>query len=109
MHENILELEAHFESKLSLIEWLDEENWIKSMCIKYIMYIFSTAIGPHVCDSLHITKLEKNEKIIQCPPIKSYHFLKVMVFPPKKKVHYAFIAHEIQKNTFFEWIFKQKL
>jgi len=51
VHDNILELEAHFESKLSLIQSLDEENWKKPMCIKYIMYIFSTPIGPHVCGS----------------------------------------------------------
>jgi hypothetical protein len=74
VHDNILELKAHFDSKLSLIQWLDEENWIKSMCIKYMMYIFSTTIGPHVYGSRHITKLKKNEKIIQCPPIKSYPF-----------------------------------
>jgi hypothetical protein len=46
-----LELKVHFESKLSLIQWLDEEDWIKSICIKYITYILSTAIGLHVCDS----------------------------------------------------------
>jgi hypothetical protein len=51
VHDNILELKVHFESKLSLIQWLNEEIWIKSMCIKYVMYIFSTTIGPHVCGS----------------------------------------------------------
>jgi hypothetical protein len=51
MHDNILELKGHFESKLSLIKWLDEEDWIKSMCIKYITYIFLMAIGPHVYGS----------------------------------------------------------
>jgi hypothetical protein len=62
VHDNILELKVHFESKLSLIQWLNEENWIKSMCIKYIMYIFSMAIRPHVYGSLHITKPKENEK-----------------------------------------------
>jgi hypothetical protein len=51
VHDNILELKAYFESKLNLIQWLNEEIWIKSMCIKYITYIFSMAIGPHVCGS----------------------------------------------------------
>jgi hypothetical protein len=67
---NIMELRLHFESKLKLIQWLDEKDWIKSMCMKYIMYIFSTTIGLHVCDSWHITKPNKNEKIIQCSLIK---------------------------------------
>jgi hypothetical protein len=49
--DNILELKAHFESKLSLIQWLNKENWIESMCKKYITYFFSMAIGPHVCGS----------------------------------------------------------
>ncbi len=40
-----------WDSKLNLIQWLDEEDWIKSMCIKYIMYIFSMTIRLHVCDS----------------------------------------------------------
>ncbi len=62
MHDNILELKDHFESKWSLIQWSDEEIWIKSMCIKYVTYIFSMAIGPHVCGSWNITKPKKNEK-----------------------------------------------
>ncbi len=51
MHDNILELRVHFESKLSLIKWLNKEDWIKSMCIKYIMYIFLMAIDLHVYGS----------------------------------------------------------
>jgi len=51
MHNNILELKVHFESILILIQWLNEEHWIKSMYIKYITYNFSTVIGPNVCDS----------------------------------------------------------
>jgi hypothetical protein len=51
VHDNILELKAHLESKLSLIQWLDEKEWIKLMCIKYMMYSFSIAIGLHVCGS----------------------------------------------------------
>jgi len=50
VHDNILEFKVHFESKLNLFQWLDEEDWIKK-CIKYIMYIFSMAIGPHACGS----------------------------------------------------------
>jgi hypothetical protein len=51
VHDNILELKAHFESKFNLIQWLDEEVFIKSMCIKYITYIYPIAIRPHVCGS----------------------------------------------------------
>jgi hypothetical protein len=51
VHDKILELKVHFELKLSLIEWLDEEIWIKSMWINYITYIFSMAIRPHVYGS----------------------------------------------------------
>jgi hypothetical protein len=56
------------------IQWLNEKNWIKSMCIQYIMYIFSMATGLHVCGAWHITKPNKKEKKIQCPPIKSSPF-----------------------------------
>jgi len=51
VHDNILELKVHFESKFNLIQWLDEEDCIKSMYIKYITYIFSIVIRPHVCGS----------------------------------------------------------
>jgi methyl coenzyme M reductase subunit D len=51
VHDNSLELKIHFESKLNLIQWLDEKDRIKSICIKYLTYFFSMAIGPHVCDS----------------------------------------------------------
>jgi hypothetical protein len=51
VHDNILELKVHFESKLSLIQWLNEKDWIKSMCIKNITYLFLMAIRPHVCGS----------------------------------------------------------
>jgi hypothetical protein len=66
------------------------------------------AIGFHVCGSKHITKPNKNEKKIQCPPIKSPPFFKVMIFSPKVKVYYAFITQQVQRNTFFEWIFNQR-
>ncbi len=39
MHNNIFKLK--FESNFILIEWLDEEDWIKSMYTEYITYIFS--------------------------------------------------------------------
>jgi hypothetical protein len=67
------------------------------------------AIGPHVYGSWHITKPKKNEKIIQCPPIKSFPFSQGNGFSPKIRVYYAFIVQEVQKNTFFEWIFSRKL
>jgi hypothetical protein len=62
------------------------------MCIKYMTYIFSMAIGPHVCGSWHITKPNKNEKIIQCPPIKSSPFSLGNISPPKIRIYYAFIV-----------------
>ncbi len=58
-------------SKLILILWLDEEDWIKSMYIEYITYNFSVAIGPHIYDSWNITKQKKFENLMQCPSIKS--------------------------------------
>jgi hypothetical protein len=51
VHNNIFELKVHFDSKLILIQWLDEKDWIKSMYTKYITYNFSIAIGLHVYDS----------------------------------------------------------
>jgi hypothetical protein len=51
LHNKILDLKIHFESKLILIKWLDEDDWIKSMYIKYITYNFSMAIRPLVCGS----------------------------------------------------------
>ncbi len=47
LHHNILELKVHLESKLTLIQWLDKEDWIKPMYIEYIIHIFLTAIGLH--------------------------------------------------------------
>jgi hypothetical protein len=54
----------HFESKLILVQWLDEDYWIKSMYIKYIIYNFFMAIGLHVYGLWKIIKQKKNEKII---------------------------------------------
>jgi hypothetical protein len=48
------------------------------------------------------TKPKKNENIILCPPIKSYLFSYGYGFFPKLRVYYAFIVHQVQKNTFFE-------
>jgi hypothetical protein len=33
IHDDILELKVHFESKLILIQQLDEKNWVKLMYI----------------------------------------------------------------------------
>jgi hypothetical protein len=46
-----LEFKVHFESKLILIQWLDEKDWIKLMYIKYITYYFLMIIRPHFCGS----------------------------------------------------------
>jgi hypothetical protein len=66
------------------------------------MYIFSMAIGLHVCDSWHITKPKKNEKIILCPLIKSSPFSYGNGIPPKLRIYYAFIAHKVQKTHFLK-------
>jgi hypothetical protein len=55
-----------------LIQWSNEEDWIKSMYIEYITYNFSIAIRPSMF-MIHETlpKKRKIEKIMQCPFIKS--------------------------------------
>jgi len=96
LHDNILELKVHFEPKLFLIQWSDEEDWIKLMYKQYITYNFSMAIGLHVWYSWNITKQKKIEKIMQCPSIKSLPFWYGSEFFPKKRHYYAFI---VQKCT----------
>jgi hypothetical protein len=61
-HDNIMELKVHYESNLILIQWLDDDNWIKLIYIQYIINSFSITIGPHVYDSWHITKQKKIKK-----------------------------------------------
>jgi hypothetical protein len=51
-------------SKLILIQRLDEKDWIKLICIEYIFYNFSMAIGLHVCGSQNNTEQKKTEKIM---------------------------------------------
>jgi hypothetical protein len=50
---NIFDIRSgkHLESKLILIQSLDEEEWIKLIYIEYISYNFFTTIRPHVCGS----------------------------------------------------------
>jgi hypothetical protein len=36
---------VHYESNLILIQWLNEEDWIKSLYIRYMINTFSIAIG----------------------------------------------------------------
>ncbi len=62
LYDNILDFKVHFESKVTLMQQLNEQDWIKSMYIKDITYIISMAIKPHVCDSWNITKQKKIEK-----------------------------------------------
>jgi hypothetical protein len=50
LHDNNFELKAQFQSKLILIQQLDEEDWIKLVYIEYVTYIFLMAIRPHVCE-----------------------------------------------------------
>jgi hypothetical protein len=77
-----------------MLRWKD---WIKSMYIKYVIYIVSIAIGLHVCGSWGIIKQKKNEKIMQCPTIKSFLLSYGSGFS-LKRYYYAFIA---QKWKFF--------
>jgi len=98
-HNNILELKAHFKSNLSLIQWFNEKDWIKSMCIKYITYIFSMTIGTYVCDSWHITKLKKMKKNTLFK--KSFFFLREFFFPIFLLCIYC---TKNGKNPFFDWI-----
>ncbi len=46
---------------------------------------------------------------MQCPSIKSPPFLYGSGFFLKIQYYYAFIIKQMQKNTFFEWNFIQKL
>ncbi len=61
LHDNNFELKAQFQSKLILIQQLDEEDWIKLVYIEYVTYIFLMAIRPHVCELWNTTK----QKIIK--------------------------------------------
>jgi len=79
------------------------------MYIQYIIYNFSTAIGPHVCGSWNITKQKKIEKIMQCPFIEFPPFLYGSGFLFLKRYYYAFIVQKYKKHTFFQWNFTQKL
>jgi len=85
-----LVLKVHFESKLILIQQLDEKNWMKLMYIEYITYSFSMAIGLHICGSWNITKQKKIEKIMQRPSIKSPHLWYGSFFKNKKIMHLLF-------------------
>jgi hypothetical protein len=90
-----------------MVRWIELDKI--NMHNIYITYIFSMTIRPHDCGSWHIIKPKKNERIILCPLIKSSPFSYGNGYVPKLRVYYAFIVHKIQKNTFFEWIFKQNL
>jgi len=79
---------------------------MKLMYIQYITYSFSMAIGPHVCGSWNITKQKKNERIMQCPFIKSLFlwygsgfFLKIYIYA---------LLFKNAKNTFFWMKFHRK-
>jgi hypothetical protein len=74
------------------------------MYIEYITYSFSTAIGPHVCDSWNITEQKKTKKIIQCPSIKSPPFWYGNGFFLQNIYYYAFIVQKCSKHTFFNEI-----
>jgi hypothetical protein len=71
LYENILELKVHFKSKLILIQGLDEKDWIKLMCIKYITYNFLTAIGHGCLWFMKHYQTKENWKKIAMQSIKS--------------------------------------
>jgi len=107
-YDNILELKVHFESKLILIQWLYEENWIKLMYIQYIIYSFSMAIGPHVYGSWNITKQKKIETIMQFPFFKSPFLSYGSSFFLKKIYYCAFIIQKCKKTHFLSMKFHPK-
>jgi hypothetical protein len=83
-------------SQLILIEGLDEEDWIKSMYIQYIIHSLFTATRLHVFDSRHITKQKKN--------------LKKMWFSTTKwKDYYASIAQKMKKKLFWNGFSTKKI
>jgi hypothetical protein len=99
LHNNIFELKVHSKSKFILIQWLGEEDWIKSIYTKYITYSSLTTIVLHVYDSWNITKNKKIEKIMQFSSIKSPPFWYGNgIFP--KRYYYAFIIKQMQKTHF---------
>jgi len=97
LHDNIFEIKVHFESKLILIQRLDKKDWIKLMYLEYIIYSFSTTIGPNVCGAWNITKQMKIQKLIQCPSIKSPSLWYGNGFL-KRKYYYAFIVKQMKKT-----------
>jgi hypothetical protein len=98
LHDNILELKVHFELKLILIQWLDEEDWINLMYKQYITYNFSMAS----CLWFMKHYQKKIEKIMQCPSIKSPPFWYGSDFLPKKRHYYAFIVQKWKITLFNE-------
>jgi hypothetical protein len=100
LHNNIFEFKVHFESKLILIQWLDEDNCIKSMYIEYITHSFSKTLGPHVYHSLNITKQKKNWKKMHCPFIKSLLLWYGSGFFLKIRYYYAFIEQMKNEDCF---------
>jgi hypothetical protein len=54
VHNNILELKTHFELKLNLIQCLNENNWIKSMCMKYNVHFFNGHIIENISFEIYL-------------------------------------------------------
>jgi len=78
------------------------------MYIEYIIDNFSMAIRLHVYDSWNVTKQKKIEKIMQCPFIKSPHFLYGSGYFSKKRYYYAFITKQMKKKHIFWMEFHPK-
>jgi len=73
------------------------------MYTKYITYNFSMTIGPHVYDSLKITKQKKMKKNVM-PIYKISYSLIYSGFFLKIGYYYAFITKQMQKNIFLNGI-----
>jgi hypothetical protein len=81
-------------SQLILIEGLDEEDWIKSMYIQYIIHSLFTATRLHVLFTTHYQAKEKLEKNV--------------IFNYKMKRLLCIYCSKNEKKTFLEWIFNKK-
>jgi hypothetical protein len=81
-------------SQLILIEGLDEEDWIKSMYIQYIIHSLFTATRLHVLFTTHYQAKEKLEKNV--------------IFNYKMKRLLCIYCSKNEKKAFLEWIFNKK-
>jgi len=87
--------------KISLDPMVGSRGLEKINVHKYIIYSFSTAIGPHVCCSWNITKQKKIEKLRQCPFIKFPLFWYGSGFFFFLNIFLCIYCCKMKKNTHF--------